>query len=153
MAEKLVIVPTTLEEANAFVALHHRHRGPVAGAKFCIAVAALLAADVPEVVGVVIVGRPVARHLDTGYTLEVNRLCTTGLPNACSMLYAAAWRAARALGYERLITYTLATEPGTSLRAAGWRLVGAVKGRKWTTPTRPRVDTSPRQDKLRWEAA
>ena len=154
---RLELSPITLEEANAFVEQHHRHRGPVVGAKFCIAASALIGSDPahawPEVVGVVIVGRPVARPLDDGYTLEVNRLCTDGTPHVCSMLYGAAWRAAKALGYAKLITYTLKTEPGTSLRAAGWKVVGHVKGRSWDTPSRPRVDTSPQQDKLRWEAA
>lgn len=145
---KLNLTPINLDEANAFVARHHRHRGPVVGAKFCIAASALL-----EVVGVVIVGRPVARGLDDGWTLEVNRLCTDGARNACSLLYGAAWRAARALGYTKLITYTLTSEPGASLRAAGWKVVGEVRGRSWSTPTRPRVDTAPHQDKLRWEAA
>lgn len=143
---KLRLTPITLAEANAFVEQHHRHRGPVAGAKFCIA------ASTAEVVGVVIVGRPVARCIDDGLTLEVNRLCTDGTPNACSMLYSAAWRVAKTLGYTRLITYTLVTEAGASLRAAGWRVVSQVKGRSWSTPSRPRIDTAPQQDKLRWEA-
>jgi len=144
---KLHLTPVTLAEANAFVAQYHRHRGPVVGAKFCIA------ASLQDVVGVVIVGRPVARGLDDGVTIEVNRLCTDGTPHACSMLYGAAWRAAKSLGYTKLVTYTLASEMGASLRAAGWRVVGEVKGRSWSTPSRPRIDTSPLQDKLRWEAA
>lgn len=151
----LHLTPITLAEANAFVEKWHRHRNPVAGAKYCIAVSMYPHADPTEAVvcGVVIVGRPVARHMDDGRTLEVNRLCTVGTPNACSMLYQAAYRAAKAMGYKRLITYTLASEPGTSLRAAGWKVVGDVKGRSWDTPSRPRVDTAPMQDKLRWEAA
>lgn len=153
---KLELVPVTLDEANAFVDQHHRHRGPVAGAKFCIAVAAPVGPGghgFPEIVGVAIVGRPVARHMDDTFTLEVNRVCTDGTPNACSILYAAAWRATKALGYARLITYTLVSEAGASLRAVGWRVVGEVKGRSWSTPSRARIDTSPLQDKLRWEAA
>lgn len=151
----LHLTPINLDEANAFVEKFHRHRDPVVGAKYCIAVAMYQHADPMQatIVGVVIVGRPVARHLDDGRTLEVTRLCTVGTPNACSMLYRAAYRAAKAMGYRRMVTYTLASEPGTSLRAAGWKVVGEVKGRSWDTPTRPRVDTSPRQDKLRWEAA
>lgn len=161
---KLEIVPTTLEEANHFVEVHHRHRGPVAGAKFCIAVAgrheigdtrpggAGYGMHTDCVHGVLIAGRPVARHLDNGWTLEVNRCCTDGTRNACSILYASAWRAARALGYTKLITYTLASEPGASLRAAGFRIAGEVKGRSWSCPSRPRVDTAPDQDKLRWES-
>jgi hypothetical protein len=86
--------------------------------KFCLGIAAG-----PQLVGVATVGRPVARQYDDGYTLEVNRTCTDGTPNANSMLYGAAWRAAKALGYRRLITYTQDGESGTSLRAAGWRVV------------------------------
>ena len=110
---RLRIVPTTLEEANVFVSEHHRHHQPVVGHKFSIA-----CADEKNVRGVAIVGRPVSRHLDKGWTLEVNRCCTDGAKNACSMLYAAAWRATKALGYQKLITYTLPKEGGASLRAA-----------------------------------
>lgn len=160
----LQLVPITLAEANAFVAQHHRHHGTVAGAKFCLGVGARHDMGGPRpgdagygtymdlVHGVVIVGRPVARSLDDGWTLEVNRCCTDGTRNACSMLYGAAWRAARALGYGRLVTYTLPGEGGASLRAVGWRVVSQVKGRSWSCPSRPRVDTAPHQDKLRWEA-
>ena len=94
----LEIVPMTLKEANAFVEQNHRHHGPVVGHKFSIGLS-----DGEKIVGVAIVGRPVARHLDDGWTLEVNRLCTDGTRNACSMLYAAAWRAARAMGYKRIV--------------------------------------------------
>lgn len=93
----LEIVPMTLKEANAFVEQNHRHHGKVTGHKFSIGLS-----DGEKIVGVAIVGRPVARHLDDGWTLEVNRLCTDGTRNACSMLYAAAWRAARAMGYKRI---------------------------------------------------
>lgn len=139
--------PLELEEANAFVEAHHRHHGPARGHKFSIG-----AAHGSEVCGVVIVGRPVARHFDDGLTLEVTRLCSDGTRNACSLLYGAAWRAAKALGYKRLITYTLATEDGSSLRAAGWKVLHEVRGRSWTTPSRPRVDKHPTQNKLCWEA-
>ena len=107
-----------------------------------------------RIVGVVIAGRPVARHLDDGWTLEVTRLCTDGTANACSKLYAAAGRAARALGYTRLITYTLPAEGGASLRAAGWRLVGQRGGGNWNRARRPRRDTPEalRVPKLLWEA-
>ena len=90
--------------------------------------------------GAAIIGRPVARHLDDGWTAEVVRLVTDSTPHVASMLYAASWRATRAMGYRKLITYTLASEPGASLRGAGWRVVGEVRGRSWDTPTRPRVD-------------
>lgn len=144
----LKVVPIALDEANAFVAAHHRHHRPVIGHKFSIAVA-----DGDTVRGVAIVGRPVARGLDNGWTLEVNRCCTDGSQNACSMLYGAAWRAAKALGYRRLVTYTMPQEGGASLRAAGWRLIGERGGGNWNTPARPRVDTAAtlRGQKLLWE--
>lgn len=140
------VVPCSISDAQEFVAQHHRHHKAPLGALFAIA-----AAEDSQVVGVAIVGRPVARALQDGWTAEVTRLATTGARNACSMLYAASWRAARAMGYRRLLTYTLATEPGTSLRAAGFKLVGTVHGRSWNTPARPRVDRHPTQDKFRWE--
>jgi len=141
------LVPLTLAEANAFVAQHHRHHKPVPGAKFAIG-----AAKDGRIVGVAIVGRPVARMLDNGMTLEVNRVCTDGTRNACSFLYAASWKAAQALGYPRLVTYTLPEEGGASLRGAGWRLIGEAGGGKWGRTGRPRVDTHPTQRKFCWEA-
>ena len=147
MTARLWVVPCDLADANAFVRQHHRHPQPVPGHKFSLAIA-----DEERIRGVAIIGRPVARHLDDGMTLEVTRVATDGAPNACSALYGAARRAAFALGFLRIGTYTLASEPGTSLRAAGWRLVGEVRGRSWDCASRPRVDRHPTQDKLRWEA-
>ncbi len=140
------VCPMTLKEANAFVEQHHRHHKPVVGHKFSIG-----CTDGKEIVGVAIVGRPVSRHLDDGWTLEVNRLCTDGTHNACSMLYAAAWRAARAMGYKRLVTYILDSESGVSLRAAGWKCIGQAGGLRWTGKRRPEVDLYPAQMKIRWE--
>lgn len=142
----LQLQPITFAEACAFIAKHHRHHLPPQGWKFGIAVN-----DGECVVGVVTVGRPVARHYDNGWTLEVTRLCTTGEHNAASMLYGAAWRAARAMGYKRLITYVLASETGTSVKAAGWRVVGEAGGGSWDTPSRPRVQTAPTERKTLWE--
>ena len=144
---RLRVVPTSLEEANAFVAEHHRHHDPVTGHKYSIAIAD----DANKVRGVVIVGRPVSRMSDNGWTLEVNRCCTDGVPNGCSMLYRAAWRAARAMGYTHLITYTLPEEGGASLQGAGFRFVGVRGGGKWSRTSRPRVDTAPTQRKWLWE--
>ncbi len=146
----LRITPIDFAEANAFVATHHRHHKPMPGVKFCVAVSA----D-DSVVGVAMIGRPVARMSDNGLTLEVNRCCTDGTPNACSMLYGAAWRAAKALGYERLITYTLPAEGGASLRAAGWTLIGQRGGGNWNCASRPRVDTALllRGQKSLWQVA
>jgi hypothetical protein len=147
MQESMKIVPINLDEANAFVREHHRHNQPVPGAKFCVAVAI----D-EKVVGVAIVGRPVARMVDDGWTLEVNRTCTDGTKNANSMLYGACRRVAFGLGYRKLITYTLPTESGSSLVAAGWKCLGEAGGGSWSCPSRPRVDKHPLQAKLRWEA-
>jgi hypothetical protein len=143
---RLQIVPMVLDEANAFVRKFHRHHAPVPGAKFCVGVAAQ-----GEVCGVAIVGRPIARMLDDGWTLEVNRTCTDGTKNANSALYGACRRVAFALGYRRLITYTLPTESGSSLKAADWKLLGERGGGKWSRENRPRVDTHPLQTKLLWE--
>lgn len=143
---RLHIVPIEFREACAFVALHHRHHKPPQGHRWSIGVECG-----GKIVGVAIVGRPVARMLQDGMTVEVTRLATDGTPNACSALYGAAWRVARELGYCRLITYILDTEPGTSLRAAGWRLVGAAGGGKWGRSSRPRVDKHPTQTKLLFE--
>lgn len=148
MSSKLEIVPITQKEANAFVKKHHRHHKPVVGSKFQIA-----CAKEGEIVGVVIVGRPVARKLDNGWTLEVNRLCTVGEKNVCSMLYSAAWRVAKNMGYKRLITYILSQENGVSLNAAGWKCLGAAGGGNWNCETRPRVDTEHTGKKTLFEKA
>jgi hypothetical protein len=143
----LGLQPITLAEANAFIRRHHRHHLPPQGWKFGVAVN-----DGERVVGVATVGRPVARMLDDGWTLEVTRCCTDGTPHAASMLYGACWRAAKALGYRRLVTYTLVEEAGTSLRAAGWRALYETKGGSWDRPSRPTVDTHPTGQKRLWEA-
>ena len=144
---RLRIVPCDLDEANAFVRQFHRHHGKVVGHKFSLAVA-----DEENVIrGVAIVGRPVARMLDDGLTLEVTRVSTDGCPNACSALYGASRRAVFALGYRRLVTYTLDSEPGTSLIGAGWKCLGTAGGGPWDCPSRPRVDKHPLQLKMRWQ--
>jgi len=145
---KLEVVPIDLDDANEFVRRFHRHHKPVVGAKFAIAVAT----EERGICGVAIVGRPVSRMQDDGWTLEVTRTCTDGTKNANSCLYGAAWRAARALGYRRLITYTLPTESGASLRGAGWRLIGQAGGGSWSRPSRPRMDKHPTVRKLLWQA-
>lgn len=149
----LVAVPVDLREANSFIESYHRHNRPVQGAKFALGVS-----DGQRLVGVATVGRPVARRLDDGYTAEVTRVCV--LPDApkgsCSFLYARAWRAWEAMGGRRIVTYTLTSESGASLRGAGWEVKGtwegAKEGKGWTT--RPGRDWQPvvGQAKLRWEA-
>jgi len=136
----------SLKSANEFVATNHRHHKPVVGHKF-----SLSAIQDEKIVGVVIVGRPVARMRDNGTTLEVTRLCTDGTRNVCSFLYGAAVRAGKALGYEKIGTYTLPEEGGASLRASGWELIGRRGGGMWNRSGRQRDDKAPLQIKLLWE--
>ena len=142
----LSVERVTLQEANSFVAMYHRHHKPVIGHLFSLG-----AAQSNRIVGVAIVGRPVSRHRDDGVTVEVTRLCTDGTKNACSFLYGACARASFALGFKRIGTFILASEPGTSLVAAGWRMIGETPGRSWSVPSRPRVDTHPLQKRLLFE--
>ena len=135
---KFEVVPLDLAEANGFGVQHHRHHGAVRGHKFSLGIA-----DQSESIrGVAIVGRPNARGLQDGWTLEVTRVATDGCKDACSALYGAAARAIFALGYRKVVTYTLQSESGTSLKAAGYRVVAEVKGRSWSCASRPRVDKS-----------
>lgn len=144
----LELQPITYSEACEFITRHHSHHLPPQGWKWGIAVN-----DGEKVVGVVTVGRPVARRLDDGWTLEVTRCCTNGTKHVASKLYAAAWRAARAMGYRRIITYTLEGELGTSLVAAGWKELYSTPGKSWSVPSRPRVDKHPLGQKKLWEAS
>lgn len=148
---RLVIVPVTLKEAAAYVEREHRHHGAPIGHRISVGVACAE----HGLHGVAIGGRPVSRGLDDGVSFEVTRCCTDGTPNACSKLYGAIRRAAINLGYppRRIFTHTLATEPGTSLHAAGWVIDAEVIGKSWNTATRPRVDKAPVSDKVRWRAA
>jgi hypothetical protein len=145
---KLRLAPASLANANAFVGALHRHHKPVRGHKFSLA-----AWFGNDLVGVAIVGRPVSRVLDDGTRLEVTRLCTDGTHNACSFLYGAVARAAWALGYDRVGTYIRVDEPGTSLRAAGWRVAGVTEGRSWSCPSRPREDKTEVISRTRYEVA
>lgn len=143
----LNLIPVTYKQACEFIKKWHRHHLPPQGWKFGVGVS-----NGEKLVGVITVGRPVARHLDDGFVLEVTRCCTDGTKNAASMLYGAAWRAAKAMGYKRLITYTLEHEEGTSLVAAGWMLVYKTAGGSWNCPSRPREDNAPTGQKYLWEA-
>lgn len=152
----LTIRPITLREANAYVAAHHRHNIPTNGHKWSIAVY-----DGDRLCGVAIAGRPISRKIDDGETIEVRRVCTDGTYNACSILYGACARIAKEFGYRRIVTYTLMSEPGTSLKASGWTAVAKSGGGSWDSPTRPRdlVQSSlfgdtvkySTEEKLRWE--
>lgn len=148
---RLALRPIGLRAANAWIDEVHRHHGPVRGHKFSVSVVDAAG----QTRGVAVAGRPVARNLDDGLTLEVLRVATDGAPNACSMLYGACTRAGKGMGYlpHRIITYTLASEPGTSLLAAGWVRVAATEGGSWSRPSRPRLDLHPLDEKVRWHAA
>lgn len=143
-------VPVSWQEAQDFVIGHHRtHPDPPPGHKFCTGVAADR-----ELVGVAIVGRPVAKAYQDGLTLEVTRTCTDGTRNANSMLYAAAWDGTKGMGYQRLVTYTQAGESGASLRAAGWKVVAERKARRgWDTPSRRRENKNANIARTLWEAS
>lgn len=143
----LTLQPVDFDEACKFIKIHHRHHLPPQGWKFGIAVN-----DGDKIVGVITVGRPVARALDDGWTLEVTRCCTDGTKNAASMLYGAANRAAIAMGYKRVITYTLKSESGTTLLASNWKIIGAAGGGSWSCPSRQRIDTHPLEQKVLWES-
>lgn len=148
-------MPITITEAKVYVAKHHRHNLPPVGALFAVAVE-----NVEGICGVAIVGRPIARMLQDGYTCEILRVCTDGSRNANSMLYGACRRAAISLGYRRGITYTLERESGSSLRGSGWTKVSIVPGgTTWERKNRHTTlqrdifgnDRRPVESKVRWE--
>lgn len=144
----LTLKPLTFAAACEFIAKHHRHHKPPQGHKFSIGVYrdSVLA-------GVAVVGRPVARMADDGFTAEVTRLCTDGTRNACSVLYSACARAAKAMGYARIITYILESEHGTSLKASGWQFEQHSGGGSWSRGGRERDDKHPLGEKQRWAKA
>lgn len=146
MITLLELTPISLREANAFVQQYHRHHKPSVGHKFSIGVS-----DSGKLVGVAICSRPVSRRLDDGHTLEISRVCTDGTKNACSILYGAAYRAAKAMGYQRVITYILESEPGTSLKAAGFHCEGRAGGLEWNGERKPKDSNQyPHEYKTRW---
>ena len=142
----MIIVPITLKSANEFVILHHRHHKPAQGHKWSIGLI-----ENNEIVGVAIVGRPVARGSDNGLTAEVTRLCTNGIKNGCSMLYGAAARVAKEMGYVKIQTYILDSELGISLKATGWKMETVTAGGQWKyTGGAERRTDQPTEKKHRW---
>lgn len=139
-------VPIELKDANAFVDRLHRHHDPVYRDKFRLA----CIDDDGHMCGVIQAGRPVARHLDDGKTIEVVRCCTDGTKNACSFLYSRLARIAKEMGYRKIITYILCDEGGASLKASGWHKEADTKGHSWDCKSRPRKTTAPTCDKQRW---
>lgn len=146
----LHLVPLSQRMARECVTRWHRHNAAPRGDVVRVGVAN----DQGELVGVGMAGRPVARHYDDGVTLEVHRVATDGHKNANSMIYGALTRAAFALGYTRVITYTQADESGASLRAAGWRVIAQRPARKgWNSVSRPRDDARyMTSERTLWEA-
>ncbi len=142
------VKPMTLRAAREYVNTHHRHHKAPQGGLFAVG------CEVDgAIVGCAIVGKPVARMLDDGKTVEVTRCCTDGTRNACSFLYRVCVRVANAMGYRRVLTYTLTDEGGASLRGAGFKVAAKSGGGSWSRPSRGRVDKHPTQEKFRWEAA
>jgi hypothetical protein len=146
--KRLIHARIEFADAAAFVSEHHRHHTPPVGHLFSLG-----AYEGERLCGVAIVGRPVARRRDDGATAEITRLCTDGTKDAASFLLGRAAKAAFALGFARIGTYTLKAEPGTSLKAAGWTLIGETPGKSWSVPSRPRDDKHPIGTKLLWEKA
>jgi hypothetical protein len=152
---RLLLVPLSVREANDFVESFHRHNGRTTrdSGKFAIG-----CSTGDELVGAAIVGRPLSRHLDDGWTAEVLRCCTSSAApkGACSFLYGACWHAWRAMGGKRIVTYTLASESGASLRGAGWRIVAQCRAGDWSRPQLGRMRAWQPiygQQKFRWEMA
>lgn len=141
----LSIRPIHLKQAREFVAKWHRHSIPPVGGKFAVA---CYSGDV--LCGVAICGRPVARRSDDGVTLEIYRNCTDGTRNACSKLYGACLRIARSMGYVRVLTYTLSSECGSSLRASNFICEGEAGGVTWTGSRKRDYYVSPTEKKVRW---
>lgn len=139
-------IPIELKRANEFVDNLHRHHKPVHRDKFRIG----CKADDGHLCGVIQCGRPVNRNLDDGKTIEVVRCCTDGTRNACSFLHSRMAQIARIMGYERIITYILESESGTSLRASGWEYEALTAGGSWNCLSRPRETESPQCRKQRW---
>lgn len=140
----LTIRPITFKQASEFINLHHRHHRATVGCKFCIGLF-----DAEKMIGCAVCGRPVSRHLDDGLTCEINRLCTDGTYNACSMLYGASCRVAKAMGYKKIVTYILESENGASLKASNFVCEGEAGGRHWTG-SRNKGQDIPAEMKTRW---
>lgn len=138
------IRPIALKIANCFVDKYHRHHRGTVGCKFAIGVY-----EQETIIAVAICGRPVSRYLDDGETCEISRCCTRGDENACSLLYGACSRIAKNMGYKKIITYTLESESGVSLKASGFICEGKAGGTHWTGK-RDRGQDIPYEMKLRW---
>ena len=141
----LKIRPCTLKQANELVASIHRHHKPCVGHRFSLA-----CYDDDKLVGVVICGRPVARMCDAYGTLEILRCATDGTANVVSKLYGAVCRAADAMGFHTVQTYTLPEEGGASLKASGFQFLGEAGGGQWVHTHGPRRTDQPTGTKWKW---
>lgn len=144
----LSIRPIHIKDAKEYVRQYHRHNIPPVGGKFAIS-----CYDGDRLCGVAICGRPTARYSDNGTTLEIYRNCTDGTKNACSKLYGACIRVARGMGYKKIITYTLESENGASLRASNFTFVGVSGGIAWTGKRKRDYYVSPEEMKNKWEVS
>lgn len=118
----LTLKPCTVKRAVPFVREVHRRLPAIQGAMWAVG-----AWSGGQLIGVALVGHP-AREL-MGDTLSVLRVAVIeGHRNACSMLYGACSRAAKAMGAANLVTYTHEDESGVSLKAAGWICDGLTEG-------------------------
>jgi hypothetical protein len=143
----LRVIPLRLRFANKLVDDWHRHHQPARGHRFSIGAID----ETGTLHGAAIVGRPVSQGFDPDKVAEVVRLVTNGKKNAPSLLYAAAARACREMGFEKIQTYILESETGTTLLAAGWTLEARTKGGDWNRPSRGgRRTDQPMEDKQRW---
>ena len=148
MSKSLRVVPLTLKQANELVAQLHRHHKPVMGHRFSLGAMT----ETGALCAAVIVARPVARGVDWRTVAEVNRLVSDGTTNACSFLYGAAARVCREMGFAKIQTYLLDTEPAITMKASGWKLAAITAGGQWTgTNGKPRRQDQPTNPKQRWE--
>lgn len=142
----MITIPINFKQAKEFINKNHSHHIAPQGWKFGVGIE-----HNHKLIGVGIAGRPVARNLDDGYTLEITRCCTDGSKkNIASMIYGALVRAAKALGYKRCITYTLESETAISLKASNWKFIKIINGHSWNRNSRPRKDKHPICNKVLW---
>lgn len=143
----MILFPATLKQANTLIAELHRHHKPIVGHRYSIG----CKDEQGNIIGIAVVGRPVAREVEQYEIAEITRLVTNGHKNACSFLYSACARAAQAMGYKRIQTAILITESGISLKASGFRFDHIIKGRDWNCPSRGgRRTDQPMCDKQLW---
>ena len=137
----MIVVPIFQKQAFEFITNVHRHHIKPVGSIFQIGLCGSINSN--SLIGVAVVGRPVARNSQDGFTCEVTRMCTDGSKNACSKLYSTCARIAGEMGYRKIITYILESETGVSLKASGWSFVRATPGKSWSVPSRERIDKHP----------